>query len=133
MISIATDEREIVFIYNSDIKNHREIFAYVQSADKKVNALDITKEKITGTLWSEVAELLGKEVKDLLHTDHGTFVQKYGENVSLENDGAIKILQNEPEMFIFPIAIRGKHAIEPHLYGDVTELFGSDSGKINIP
>jgi arsenate reductase-like glutaredoxin family protein len=133
MISIATDDREIVLIYNSDIKNHREIFAYAQSADVKVNALDIQKEKITGTLWTEIADLLGKEVKDLVHTDYGAFVQKHGENITLDNDGAIKILQNEPEMFVFPIAIRGKHAIEPHLYGDVTQLFSTDTGKVDIP
>ncbi|BAO56332.1 arsenate reductase family protein [Nonlabens marinus] len=133
MISIATDEREIVLLYNSDIKNHREIFAYAQSADVKLNALDITKEKITGTLWSEIANLLGREVKDLLHMDHSTFVQKHGDNVTLDNDGAIKLLQHEPELFIFPIAIKGKRAIEAHLYGDITELFGNDTSKIHIP
>ncbi len=133
MISIATDEREIVLLYNSDIKNHREIFAYAQSADIKLNALDITKEKITGTLWSEVAGMLGHEVKDLVHTDHSTFIQKHGENVTLDNDGAIKLLQHEPELFIFPIAIKGKKALEAHLYGDITQLFGSDTSKVDIP
>lgn len=133
MISLATDAREIVLIYNSDIKNHREIFAYAQSADVPVNALDIQKDKITGTQWSEVAGLMGKEVKDLIPTDHASFVQKFGENVELDNDGAIKILQHDLEMLIFPIAIRGTVAIQPHLYGDMTKLFGADSAKINIP
>ena len=133
MISIATDEREIVLIYNADIKNHREIYAYAKAAEKPLNALDIQKERITGTLWSEIADALGKEVKDLVHTDHSTFVQKHGENVVLDNDGAIKLLQNEPELFIFPIAIKGDKAIEAKLYGDMTQLFGTDTAQINIP
>jgi arsenate reductase-like glutaredoxin family protein len=133
MISIATDEREIVLIYNSNIKNHREIYAYATAADASLNALDIQKERLTGTLWSEIANALGKEVKDLIHTDHGTFVQKHGENVVLDNDGAIKLLQHEPELFIFPIAIRGKKAIEAKLYGDITQLFGTDTAQIKIP
>lgn len=133
MISIATDDKEIVLIYNSDIKNHREIFAYAQSASGKLNALDITQERITGTLWSEIANLLGKEVKDLLHTDHSTFVQKHGKHVSLNNDGAIKLLQHEPELLVYPLAIKGDQVIEAHLYGDITKLFGSDTAEVNIP
>lgn len=133
MISIATDEREIVLIYNADIKNHREIYAYATAAGIPLNALNIQKDHLTGTLWSEIANALGKEVKDLIHTDHSTFVQKHGESVVLDNDGAIKLLQHEPELFIFPIAIRGKKAIEAKLYGDVTQLFNTDSAQINIP
>jgi len=133
MISIATDHREIVLIYNSDIKNHREIFAYAQSADVKLNALDLQTEKITGTLWSEVASMLGKEVKDLVPTDHGAFVQKHGEGITLDNEGAIKILQNEPDMLVYPVAIKGSHAIVAHLYGDITQLFGTDTAGIKIP
>lgn len=96
MISIATDDREIVLIYNANIKNHREIYAYAAAADASLNALDLQKGGLTGTLWSEIAKALGKEVKDLIHTDHSTFVQKHGKNVVLDNNGAIKLLQHEP-------------------------------------
>ena len=133
MISIATNERELVLLYNSDIKNHREVFAYAKSADAELNALDITKEKITGTLYSETADLLGVEIKDLIPTDHATFVQKHGENVTLDNDGAIKILQNEPDLLIFPIAMRGKKAIVAKSYGDVNRLFQTDTAAVEIP
>lgn len=133
MISIATNDREMLLIYNSDIKNHREIHAYAQSADADLNALDVTKERITGTLYSELALLLGKEVKDLIPTDHSSFIQKHGENVKLDNDGAIKILQNEPDMLVFPIAVRGKNALIAQLYGDITKLFNTDSATIDIP
>jgi len=133
MISIATNERELVLIYNSSIKNHREIYAYAKSADAELNALDVTQEKITGTLYSEVSDLMGMEVKDLIPTDHAAFIQKHGENVSLENNGAIKILQSEPDMLIFPIVVRGKKAIVAHLYSDVTKLFQADTDAVNIP
>ncbi len=133
MISIATNDREIILLYNADIKNHREVLAYATSADVPLNALNILQERITGTLWSEIADLMGKQVKDLLHTSHASFTQKYGDNVELDNDGAIKILQNEPDLFIFPIAMRGKKVIEAKNYADITQLFGTDTAKVNIP
>ena len=133
MVSIATDDRELVLIYNSDIKNHREIHAYAKSAEAALNSLDITEEDVTGTLLVEVADLLDMEVKDLIPTNHASFVQKHGEDVKLTNDGAIKILQNEPDMLIYPIAVHGNKAIIAKLYTDITKLFEPDTAAVNIP
>ncbi|KQC33602.1 hypothetical protein AAU57_09925 [Nonlabens sp. YIK11] len=133
MVSIATDEHEITLIYNSDIKNHKEIFAYAKSADDNLNAIDVTKQKLTGTFFTELADLLGIQVKDLIPTDHSAFVQKHGEHVKLDNDGAIKILQHEPDMLIYPIAVKGKKAIVAKLYGDITQFFDTDTAAVNIP
>ena len=98
-----------------------------------VNAMDITKEKVTGTLYSEITDLMSMEVKDLIDTDHTTFVEKHGEDVTLTNDGAIKILQNEPEMLLYPIVIKGKKAMVAKLYGDVTNFFDNDTAAVDIP
>ncbi len=133
MVSIATDKRELVLLYNSNIKNHKEIHAYAKSADSKLKAIDVSKDHVTGTIYTEIADLLNMQVKDLIPTDHATFVQKHGENVTLDNDGAIKILQNEPDMLIYPIAMRGNQALIARIYGDITKLFKTDTAAINIP
>ena len=133
MVSIATDARELVLFYNSNIKNHREIFAYAKSADAKLNAIDVSKENVTGTLYTELAGLLEIQVKDFILTDHPSFIEKHGKNVELTNDGAIKILQNEPDMLIYPIATRGKTAIIAKLYGDITTLFQTHTAAVEIP
>ncbi len=133
MVSLATDKRELVLLYNSTIKNHREIHAYAKAADTNLNAIDVSKDRVTGTIYSEVADLLNIEVKDLIPTDHATFVQKHGKDITLDNDGAIKILQNEPDMLIYPIAMRGKTAIVAKIYGDMTKLFDPDTAAIDIP
>ena len=122
--------QKVLLLY---IVNHREVYAYAESAEVKLRAIDVTKEKVTGTLYTELADLLGIEVKDIIPTDHSSFVEKHGEKVSLDNDGAIKILQKEPDMLIYPIAVRGKKAIIAKLYGDITQLFNSDTAAVDIP
>ncbi|AZQ44359.1 arsenate reductase family protein [Nonlabens ponticola] len=133
MISLATDEREIVLLYDSNNKNHREIYAYAVAAKKPLNAIDVNKQHTTGTQWSEIANKLDKDVKDLIDTDHSIFIEKHGKKVSLTNDGAIKLLQNDPEMLLFPIAVQGDKAKVLHLYGDMTDFIGPDTAAVNIP
>lgn len=132
-ISLATSAKELILIYNSDSKNHREIFAYATSADKDFIAIDLTKTKVAGTVWTEVAELLGWRVKDLIKTDHANFVSKYGEYHDIDCDGAIKFLQNDPEMLVFPIIIQGNRAQEIKLYGHVQDFYNADTAAIDIP
>jgi arsenate reductase-like glutaredoxin family protein len=132
-ISLATSARQLILIYNSDTKNHREIFAYATSADKNMLALDISKTKVAGTVWTEVADLMGVRVRDLIKTDHANFVSKYGSDHDIDCDGAIKFLQNDPEMLVFPIIIQGDRAKEVELYGHVQDFYNTDTSAIDIP
>ncbi len=133
MISLATNPRQIVLIYNSEQKSHREIFAYAQSAEKDVLAIDISKEKVAGTVWTEIADLLDIRAMDLIHTTHSTFVKKYGKDHELDCNGAIKMLQKDPEMLIYPFAIQGKRAKEIKLYNEMLDFFDPDTAEIEIP
>ncbi len=132
-ISLATSARQLILIYNSDSKNHREIFAYATSADKNMLALDISKTKVAGTVWTEVADLMGVRTRDLIKTDHANFVSKHGEDHDIDCDGAIKFLQNDPEMLVFPIIIQGNRAKEVELYGHVQDFYNTDTSAVDIP
>lgn len=133
MISLATDPKQIVLFYNSTQKNHREIFAYAESAGKDLLAIDVSKDKVAGTTWTEIADVMNLRVRDLIHTDHATFENKYGKNSNIDCDGAIKVLQKDPEMLIFPIAIEGKKAREIKLYNEIIEFYDVDTAGIHIP
>lgn len=132
-ISLATSERQLVLIYNSDIKNHREIRAYAESAGKDLHEVDISKTKVAGTVWTEIADLMEVRVLDIIKTEHATFIEKYGKDHKVDCDGAIKFLQNDPEMLIYPIAIKGDRAKEVKIYGEMQDFFGPDTAAVNIP
>jgi arsenate reductase-like glutaredoxin family protein len=132
-ISLATSDRQLILIYNSNVKNHREILAYATSADKDLSSIDLTKTKVAATVWTEIADLMEIRVRDLIKTDHANFVIKHGKGHEVDCNGAISFLQNDPEMLVFPIVIHGNVAKEVKIYGHIQEFFDPDTAAIKIP
>jgi arsenate reductase-like glutaredoxin family protein len=133
MISLAINHRQIVLIYNSNQKSHREIFAYAKAAGKHLLAVDVSKDTVAATVWTEIADVLEVNVSDLLHTDHSFYENKYGKGHKLDDTGALKTLQKDPEMLLYPIAINGEKGIEVKLYNEMLKLFDVDTAAIKIP
>lgn len=133
MISLATDPNQIVLFYNSNQKSHRETLAYSESSGKRLLSIDVSKDKVAGTAWTEIADALQIRVSDLLHTDHSRYVKKYGEHHDIDCNGAIKTLQKDPDMLIFPIAIQGEKGMEIKLYSEMLAFFDMDTASIRIP
>lgn len=133
MISLATSPRQIVLFYNSKEKRHRECRAYAEAADVKLLPIDISETKVTGTEWAEVAEVLGVDVVDLTDTEHPDFTAAYAKDSSPTADGVIKLLQNNPDTLIHPIAVKGKKGVIATFYDKILKLHGGDSAKVNIP
>lgn len=124
---LAESERQLNFYYYPDHKLSKEALAYAESSDAKLNAVNIKKTKVTGTQWVELAEMLGCKVADFLEKDHPVFKEKFDKNTSLNTEDSVKILQNHPEMLVFPIATRGKKAIYVKMMTDVLQLTKPDS------
>ncbi|QJP35262.1 hypothetical protein F0365_13100 [Nonlabens sp. Ci31] len=133
MISLATNHRQIILIYNSNQKSHREIYAYAKAAGKELLAIDVSKDTIAGTVWTEIADVLQVNISDLLHTDHSSYENKYGKGHLIDDTGAIKTLQKDPEMLQYPLAIEGNKGIEVKLYNEMLKLFDVDTAAIKIP
>ena len=133
MISLATNHRQIVLIYNSNQKSHREILAYATAAGKELLTVDVSKGTVAGTLWTEIADVLQVNVRDLLHTDHSSYENKYGKGHQIDDTGAIKTLQKDPEILLYPIAIKGNKGMEVKLYNEMLKLFDVDTAAIKIP
>jgi len=124
---LSENERQLNFYYYPEHKLSKEALAYAESSDAKLNAVNIEKTKVTGTQWVELAEMLGGKVTDFLEKDHPAFKEKFDENAEIGTEDAVKILQNNPELLVFPIATRGDKAVYVKMMTDVLKLTKPDS------
>lgn len=125
------DKRQITLYYSSENSIGKQIHAYVQSSEKKNLAIDVSKTKVTGTQWAELAEGLHKKIKDLVAQKHPDFLETYGDNnQDLDENDWIKILQNEPHLLKHPIAINGDNYVELESSSSFKKFMEPDSSGI---
>ena len=121
------NENKMGVLSETEHKISKKALAYAESSDAKLNAIDIKKTKVTGTQWVELAEMLGVKVTDFLEKDHPAFKEKFEKATEVGTEDAVKILQNNPELLVFPIATRGKKAIYVKMMTDILKLTKPDS------
>lgn len=124
---LSENERQLNFYYYPGHKLSKEALAYAQSSDAKLNAVNIEKTKLTGTQWVELAEMLQVKVTDFLEKDHPAFKEKFDKEIEVGTEDAVKILQNNPELLVYPIATRGKKAIYVKMMTDILQLTKTDT------
>ncbi len=113
MGTIATDNREINLYYNAETNKGMQTLAYVQSSQNKVLAIDLSKTKVTGTQWTELAERLGKPIKELINTEHPDFINDYGKTHNLKSEEDwLKVLENNPKVVTQPILVHGEKSVQ---------------------
>lgn len=117
---IATNNRELNLYYNAESSIGMQTLAFVQASKKKVLAVDLSKTKVTGTQWAELADLLGIPIKDLINTEHPDFIKLYGKDNDLEGDDDwIKVLQKNPSVVTQPVLVNGTKAMQVNTPSDV--------------
>lgn len=110
---IATNNREINLYYNAETNKGMQTLAYLESSEKKVLGIDLSKTKVTGTQWTELAERLGKPIKELINTEHPDFKNDYGKTHKLQsNEDWLKVLEHNPKVVTQPILVHGDRAIQ---------------------
>ncbi|WP_421801723.1 arsenate reductase family protein [Flagellimonas sp.] len=113
MGTIATDNREINLYYNAETNKGMQTLAYLESSEKKVLGIDLSKTKVTGTQWTELAERLGKPIKELINTEHPDFINDYGKSHKPQsNKDWLKVLENNPKVVTQPILVHGDRAVQ---------------------
>jgi arsenate reductase-like glutaredoxin family protein len=106
---ISTDSKKITLYYNSESSIGKQCYAYVQSSDKEVLGIDISKTNVSGTQWGELAGNLNIDVKELIDVEHPDFKKEYGDDkVDLEPHHWMKILEKKPELVQYPILVFGE-------------------------
>ncbi|WP_235855761.1 arsenate reductase family protein [Flagellimonas aequoris] len=125
---IATNNRELNLYYNANSSIGMQTLAFVQASKKKVLAVDLSKTKVTGTQWAELADLLDIPIKDLINTEHPDFIKLYGKDNDLEGDDDwIKVLQKNPSVVTQPILVNGNKAMQVNTPSDVMVFLDAES------
>ncbi|WP_147677838.1 arsenate reductase family protein [Algibacter pacificus] len=109
---ISKNDHQIKLYYNSETSTGKQSKAYVETSDKKIITINISKTKLTGTQWTEIASTLNLHISELVNQQHPDFIKKYGnEKVNLEHRDWLKLIENHPAVIKAPILINGKDFI----------------------
>lgn len=124
---ISTDKNEIKLYFHSGSSIGKQIQAYVSASERKILAIDISKTKVTGTQWTELAKGLNLSISDLINKEHPDFTSNYEEDIDLDEEDWLKILDKHPEVLTTPIAIIGKRFVQLHSPSDFIKYIEPDS------
>ena len=108
-MTLATDNNELIVIYSSESSIGKQTLGYAKSSDAKLNLINISDAGLTGTQWSEVADLLGVSIDKLVSKDHPE-VDNFVKDATMSDDHWIKFIQNNPNAIQNPILIQGTRA-----------------------
>ncbi|WP_038533071.1 arsenate reductase [Formosa agariphila] len=128
---LAEDNKQLTLIYNSETSVGKQTLAYANASDKKLLSIDISKTKVTGTQWAEIASNLGVNIGDLVDEDHPNFVKNFGDKgAMLSSEDWIKILQHQPEVLKGCIVINGKNRLVITNPSDLVKHLGIEGEDI---
>lgn len=131
---IAMDKKQLTLYYNSENSIGKQINAYVESSEKAHLTIDISKTKVTGTQWAELADGLGKNISDLVDVEHADFKEKYGTNhAEMNDDDWLKVLNKNPSLLKHPIIVTGDTFIELKSASDFKQYMEPDSAGLPKP
>lgn len=134
MTVLAKNHRQLTVYYDSKSELGKKVRAHAESANLQVLTIDLLENNLTGTEWTEIAEMLGVTVDQLIDQDHPIFKELYGnDKVDLDENSAIKILEKNPETLVFPIGVRGNKAKQVKHSNGLKDLFDTDTGEIPQP
>lgn len=123
---IARDHKQLTLIYSQNTRVGKHVLAYLQGIDTALQAIDISKTKISDTQWVEIAEHLQCAVGDLI--DKRKVAQD--ETSDYGTNDWLKVLQNNDEVLSYPIAINGSQTKQIKNAPEVLQFFGVDSAGL---
>lgn len=105
---IASNDNEIKLYYSGNTSLGKQTYAYVSASVKKVLGIDVSKTKVTGSQWAEIATGLNISVGELINTEHPDFIKSYGEEkIDLAARDWLRVLNKHPETLAYPVMILG--------------------------
>ena len=108
MKSIARNDDQLTLIYSSETRVGKRTLAHISAIeDAKLQTMDIAETKLTGTQWEEIAEGLGVKLKDLVSYEEVDEDEEKQAEGDYEDYDYINILNNNPKLFVHPVAILG--------------------------
>ncbi|TYP75254.1 arsenate reductase [Aquimarina intermedia] len=129
MATIAKNERQLTLYYSSESSTGKQTAGYVQSSDQPISLVDITKQNPTPTHWTDLAEMVGKTVDQLIDKEHPD-ISKEIQHADLEPNDWLKIIAKTPQVIKDPIAVMGERAKQIVTATEVLKFFDVDSAGI---
>jgi len=130
---ISKHRNQINLYYHPDYALSKKCLAIAEANKAVIYPIDISKTRISQTVWSEIAAKLNLKVVDLMDSKHDVILDKFGKEPELDDFSALKIIQKHPEVVDKPIAIRGDKIIRATHENDLMALQSKDTGDIRIP
>ena len=131
---IAKDDNQVTLYYNSETSLGKQTLGYVESSERDIQTIDISKTKVTGTQWTELADGVRIPISELVDQDHPDFKEAYGsEKVDLDEHDWLRILEKTPSALAYPIAIQGDRYLAIKNPSDFAKFIEHDSAGIEKP
>ncbi len=127
---LATDEKQFIYIYSDQSEAGKRLLAYAKSVDNPVRAINIDKEKISDTVWTEILDLLNISAKKLFGDAHNLSDEVKGDE-QMNTYNWLKVIQNNPEVLATPIIIKGEHAKLVANQHDLSSFFEADGSNFD--
>ena len=125
---LAKDEGQLSYIYSSESDLGLKVLGYVEGIDKKIRTVDISKESLGDTVWTEITDMLGMSFGELLATDHPSAPEVA--NGDFDTNGWLKVLDKNPVLLQDPIAINGDRAELVRSRADILSFYGVNSAGL---
>ena len=127
---LATDKNQLIYIYTEESIIGNKILTYVKSSKKATRIINISKEKITNTVWAEILELLNKKFQDLLSFDHPS-ATKFKGSTNYTFDDWLKIIEHNPSLLQKPIVIVEEKAEILSSHSDFYKFYDADGANFD--
>ncbi len=128
-MTLATDKNELIVIYTPESSIAKQVLGYVKSSESKTNLVNISEAGLTGTQWSEVADLLGASIDELVAKEHPD-VKHLLEGATMSDNDWIHFIQNNPVAIQNPILIQGSKAQQLDTPSDAMQFISVDSAGL---
>lgn len=122
---LATNNRQLIYIYSEDSRLGKEVLSYVQGIDKALRIININKESISDTIWIEIADLLDMQLGDLFTSNQKSSHASAKPNVEYSTADWLKRIQYNPSLLQKPIAINATKAKQIEQSLDVYSFYGA--------
>ncbi len=125
----AKDEAQLSYIYSSESDLGLKVLGYVEGIDKKIRTIDVSKDHLGDTVWTEIADMLNLPFGRLLATDHPK-APDIAADGNFDTNGWLKILDKNPVLLQDPIAINGDKAKLIRSRADILGFYEVDSAGL---
>ncbi|MEW4924660.1 hypothetical protein [Algibacter sp. 2305UL17-15] len=129
MSILARDKRQLTYIYSSASQLGKQVLGYIHAIDKKVDVIDISKDKLGDTIWVELSENLGIPLDEII-TIPDNQKDDFGTTDDFDTEDWIKIINNNPELLQKPIAVNKERVMLISHRSEILKFFGVDSAGL---